>query len=622
MVGDAVTKITERGALPLLVGVLLLGAGLGAYSLNADPLWYDEYRSFFYAGWGTEGVVSPAGTIDRVASSDVQAPGYFLLLNLWGTVAGRSVFAARVFSWLFGVLGLALAYRLATDLDRPVAGIAAALTLGVSAFYVVYTHEARTYSLLVVLVLLALWSYWWLVTGGMRPGCAAAFGLSMTALPYAHYIGALLFPALGLYHLLLAPVSRRSRRWWAVTGLAIGAGALFLPWGRVAYVATATRVANREFDIAETLGLWGTLQTLGAEYATGGAVLLVAVILLAAWQANRARRYALAVLALFTAVFVGFDAVVPVLYHPRYLIILWGPLAVVAGLGLAQAARLGLPLALVLAVWVAFGIVRSTDADYRNEINGPGAFAAWDTSAEVLANRAQPGDMLLLHLPYSTLYDFYHENISRYYIADLGVYTAGVESLRFLWDADYTQRGLAQIEGYPRVWYGYDPTDVADRHGLFENALREVRTSCPTPSSGPVLDTDAYYLELFVDLPPPDDPFTFGDGVRTLPLSVTNGTHDTLLPVTLGWWVDDDVAPHTYSAAVHLLDADGVLVAQADYGLPGAGANCRHVELDVSAVPPGDYRLTAHVYAWETGERLSADGDNDDRVELGWVVIE
>jgi hypothetical protein len=157
---------------------------------------------------------------------------------------------------------------------------------------------------------------------------------------------------------------------------------------------------------------------------------------------------------------------------------------------------------------------------------------------------------------------------------------------------------------------------------LFEAALHDTLTACPAPD-GPVLRTDDFHLELLVDLPTPDAAYRFGDGVQALPLFETAQPHDTLLPVALGWWVDEDVPPHTYSVAVHLLNADGALVAQADYGLPGAGAGCRYAELDVRDLPPGEYRLTTHVYAWETGDRLpAADGDDDNRVELGWVVVE
>ena len=53
-------------------------------------------------------------------------------------------------------------------------------------------------------------------------------------------------------------------------------------------------------------------------------------------------------------------------------------------------------------------------------------------------------------------------------------------------------------------------------------------------------------------------------------------------------------------------DQSGERVAQGDTGVgPGAIVPLRS-EIDISALPPGDYELRVALYDWQTGERLSA----------------
>ena len=59
-----------------------------------------------------------------------------------------------------------------------------------------------------------------------------------------------------------------------------------------------------------------------------------------------------------------------------------------------------------------------------------------------------------------------------------------------------------------------------------------------------------------------------------------------------------------YSLAVHVIDQRGQRVAQGDTGVgPGAIVPLRS-EIDISALPPGDYELRVALYDWQTGARL------------------
>ena len=69
----------------------------------------------------------------------------------------------------------------------------------------------------------------------------------------------------------------------------------------------------------------------------------------------------------------------------------------------------------------------------------------------------------------------------------------------------------------------------------------------------------------------------------------------------------DEAPLVSYSLAVHVIDLNsGVRVAQGDTGVgPGTYVRLRS-EIDISALPPGDYDVRVALYDWQTGARLSA----------------
>ena len=113
-------------------------------------------------------------------------------------------------------------------------------------------------------------------------------------------------------------------------------------------------------------------------------------------------------------------------------------------------------------------------------------------------------------------------------------------------------------------------------------------------------------------------------------LGYDTSSNEDVLAITLHWRClqppDAD-----YTVFVHLLDANGQVVAQHD-GQPQGGSypfsvcDAGEVVIDEHpltlppGLPPGDYRLRVGLYRLETGERLPVDG-NGDSIELGPVEI-
>ena len=89
---------------------------------------------------------------------------------------------------------------------------------------------------------------------------------------------------------------------------------------------------------------------------------------------------------------------------------------------------------------------------------------------------------------------------------------------------------------------------------------------------------------------------------------------DGRLRLRTGLRSEDKTFLDRLSLAIHIIDSrSGERVAQADTGVgPGTYVPlCR--EIDVSALPPGDYEVRVALYDWQTGDRLIRQGPCDGR---------
>jgi hypothetical protein len=91
-------------------------------------------------------------------------------------------------------------------------------------------------------------------------------------------------------------------------------------------------------------------------------------------------------------------------------------------------------------------------------------------------------------------------------------------------------------------------------------------------------------------------------------------------------WRALDVPAETYSVALHVLDGDDNLVAQADAGLEALAFSCQRAEIDVSGLEAGTYRVSVVVYRWQDGVRLlgadAATGESGERLVVDTFEIE
>jgi hypothetical protein len=623
-----------------LIPFLLFISALGVRGLGLDAIWYDEYWSIYYAGGAHYGPISLAETWTRVASSDAilaygdqesNPPGYYLLLNIWGSLVGWSPEMARTLSLLLGVLAVAWIYRLGRDVISAAGGVGAVITLGASAFFIFYLHEARSYTLFILLTVIMLWGYWrgvlrWNRGDGSAPRpynmsrnillIQAAFVLSAAGLFYTHYLAGLTAISLGIYHVLFAP---KDERWWRGLALFALAALLVTPVLPLA-LTVAGRASSGDTLQQFALPTDELLESLAMRFSNG---LTAILLILLFWYALRMRGrsaefvWFLALTTLFGML--AFNLVFPVVTHIRYVMGLWPLLALGVGLSAAYLYRSSFQLTPIYIAWILTCLLYTFDPERGGRINDAYYYLPWPQAVEALETKALPDDSLIFLLPEFPSRPRMHRPVADYYLHDLSARYELTEPPELDNPAGYLEHVSNEVMGErARLWLAFDPQQEPANSDDFRELLDAQLIQCES-----VVDTDTLQLALYARRPPREAVgYRFGGGsIRLFPLGAPPTLKNGTLMLLQGWRIARSVPPNTYSVALHILGQNDTLVAQADYPLPETGFHCLPAQVDVSQLMPGTYRLVTRVYAWETGERLRLSVSGSDGATLGAFTV-
>jgi len=280
--------------LPVLV--LLLAFALRVYKLGDQNVWWDEGFSVWVAR-------HDLGALTTIAAGDTHPPLYYWLLNQWMLVTGPSEFAIRLPSLMFGVIAVALVYRLARLLGGrfPIlVATLAALLLATSRFHIWWSQEIRMYSLAAMwgvasslALLMALrtrTTRWW-----------AAYLLTTVAGMYSLYLSAFVLAAQNVFILWWwiarfrrqQPVTRHQITGWI--GIQVMGALAMLPWLAYTLPKMKSWSAASQFSPLTYMQLYWTVLTLGITtfveryWAANLLVLGVIVAGVTVWRRNAIR---------------------------------------------------------------------------------------------------------------------------------------------------------------------------------------------------------------------------------------------------------------------------------------------------------------------------------------------
>jgi mannosyltransferase len=605
----------KRWYVSACLAILLVATGLRFYRLDAQSFWNDE-------GNTARLVERPVPLIIAGAAGDIHPPGYYLLLHVWRAFAGETEFALRAFSALCGVLTVAVAAAAGRYAGgRRASGwrvaLGAALIVALHPLSIYYSQEARMYALLGLASALTLLFSLKLQLHNPKSkiqNLPLFLALSITLGLYTQY--AFIFVLIGLNlafgidWLLRRPWNwRMAGRWIAAHALA---GLAFLPWAPVALGARGWRPpdltsAQAIQEITRALLVGITLPVGAAPWVTACAALLLLLALTSRARLRFAVWAAVGMALVPALLLIAFG-----LYRPAYLKFL---MASVAPLAVLLATPCSLPGTGAGSrgqrawTWLAGALLlvllSAQAASLRHLYTDP-AYARDDYRglAARIAAEARPGDAILLSAPNQW------EVFTYYYRGPLPVYPAPYRP-----DAAEAATWVDEtVAKHARLFVLFWGDAESDPERLIEPYLaRNAYKAGDTWIS-------SVRLAIYGTAALPDTPTTFlnarlGDtiileGYAGPETTVTPGD---IVPLTLFWQAETTPAER-YKVFVHLVDAAGVLIAQADaepgggFALtslwsPGERLLDRYGVLVPPESAPGTYRLLVGMYGF-SGERL------------------
>ena len=168
-------------ALGLIVAVAV---ALRFAHLGAKSIWSDEAFSISMAKLSWSVVWRTTTTAEANMSL------YYFLLRGW-IYFGDSAWWVRSLSALLGVAAVPVVYFLGREIFSRRAGLLAAFLLAINLFHIQYSQQARSYSLVVLLVVISFLSFLESVKQRPRLAWTICYVLSTTLALYAHFFAAL-----------------------------------------------------------------------------------------------------------------------------------------------------------------------------------------------------------------------------------------------------------------------------------------------------------------------------------------------------------------------------------------------------------------------------------------------
>ncbi len=643
-----------------IVPLLLITTLLGTHRLDAEGLWYDEIWSVYVAGGSHFGELSPSEVLNRVVFYDpTQGLGYPLLLAGWGSLVGWSELAIRSLSLLAGVLAVAMTYRLGCACYSKRVGVYAAVFLSVSAFFIWYTHEARTYSIVVLLAAVWLWSYqrlWFRVQLPSIP-LSLTFILSGAGLLYANYYAIVLIAAAALFHgailaqrmLIKTTSSFNLRRWGYIAFLWVMMGVVFLP-SLIGFMRGFGRYAGWDDVRARALSL-PDLAFVIANYAGNSAVVLLLVLLIAGsiigWRRGGQARWLVMVSIVGWLLVLALQVRTNLIEFTkvRYVLVLWSPLAVLVGAGMLAIAheigqRLGayfpkrsarqatylknITIAIVPIVWLVGGINANFDSYFMTEKGWYGEIPRWRTLVNVLKAQGVAGDENDIFAYYAG--ERAHDDAMSF---EYTMHEIPMKSFITIsaFDPEYRDWIAGQLQQARRVWYGMDwRFSLTDQHEQFITLLANAGySSCGLVVNQPNIMGMELYAKSAAFCLTDTIILEFGEGIQLTGLDALPETAQATLTLTMAWTIAPNISSNQYVVGAYLFDADGNFVAQADTGLNTTRFVMMQPKIDLAGLAAGVYTLRIAVYDWQTSTRLAgihiATGETNDLITLGQITV-
>jgi hypothetical protein len=252
----------------ILVLILILGvaAFVRLFSISANSIWTDELFSMeFSCGWGNFranlprdvllanlpaptrlAFARPITQIPRAMLSDTHPPLYFVILRVWRDIFGEGEVAARALSAVASLAAVVMLYLTVRITSGESAALWSAALLAVAGSQVEFAQEARSYSMLLALVLACCCATVRIEKFGATRSRCILLGALVTLTMLTHYYAAPALAAIAVYG-----IARLRGRYRLVFLCALGIAAVIfiVAWGPFLWQQRANFSTNMQWTL-------------------------------------------------------------------------------------------------------------------------------------------------------------------------------------------------------------------------------------------------------------------------------------------------------------------------------------------------------------------------------------
>jgi len=583
--------------------IILVGLAFGADGLNADIVWLDEVFSLSNMG-AFNPPYSPQDVVTSLRNySPDHVPLYFVLGAQWAQFVGWSQLPMRYLSLLFGALLIASVFRFTVEALGQRAALVAAFLLSTNGFVILYFHEVRMYTLLLLLAVIHCWVYWRL-TACVQVSWRSwlLFVTTAIAVIYTHIFSLYFLAGLIMQHLVFPA---KSRRWLTIVAGWLIALLTFLP-----YVTVFSRGFFGVTTSANTLSNALATHELAASVAhvlVNDVIVLWLPIVILAGLALRAKRQR-AFLRLLT-IFVGMVLTLFVLNgvyrviginRMRYFLLAMPFFVILVSHLLLSIRSWRVIAALFLLVWV-YGGYRIHQLAQNWTYGGHHTLLMDHPPLQVFTDALQgatrPQDFIIgfadspmINWPLKhgwTTADYYTQAV-------LGIDGAFVNAR--LRDDELQEHIVERLDDNPFLLFTYDPRDKPVIFADVLGAIQAHYTSCEV-----IVDQESVFVQRYVyDTLSCDreyQPIHYENGIKIVDRFGSYDSERQSVRVVTGWEVADEAQLEEYNVSIQILTHVGQKLRQAgDRHLYHNILKWYVDEISTEGLAPGNYRAVVILY--------------------------
>ena len=434
-----------------MVALVAVAFAIRVSTLTTQSLWRDEVDAlrFATAPWRE--------MLDTFTRPGWNGPLYFALLRAWVAVTGTSEFALRYLSLIFGAVAVALAFALGRRWVGLTPAILCAVLFTVSPYLIWYSQEAKMYTLILAMAMLAAYALrqaiktnralWW-----------AALVVATSIAFYAHILAALLIPVEMILAILWGWESRQSG-WWK--GALVSFACLTAPYlpllrWQLPLVFTPAQTGYAFYPFTDMLlvmlnafatGISGSLPA-AATWPAG--VLFIAGVIFGGvrWR----EKLIMLIWCLLPAAMLFIASLNRPIFTDRYLIWIGPAFYLLVALGGLALWRMWKPLGSLVLIAVIGLALAGTHAQLAQPIKSD-----FRSAAHYIEPRYTPGDLVIFQIPYVRYtFDYYYH---KPYDWAEGLFTNYGMS-----DADVDTQMRAMTAGRKTVWLVASEMTMWDSH--------------------------------------------------------------------------------------------------------------------------------------------------------------